>query len=192
MPKLKRFDFARLQKRLGMDDIPDRIMFYDIETKDRYAPYEKVNRIGVRYGFDGDPIVIRTASQDETFRQRYNDPDWWKVGFNNGNFDDIVLQLNGYKLNRTNWHDCYLMVKAIFALVPSYGLKFLNWWMFGDLHLPEGNVERFLRVLKEKDYSKIRPGILDPYLEHDIVQHTNIFRGAWEHVIEDPHWEAYM
>ena len=198
MPKLKSHpappDFASLQPRIPIDEIEeDQILFYDIETDHQYAPYAKLNKLGVKYGFEGKPIIVSTATQRDVFRKRFSDPSIFKVGFNNGNFDDIVLSRNGLTPNRSNWHDAYLIFKAIASLLPSYSLKFINWWCFGDHHFAEGKVVNFLKQSKTDDFSKVPPHLLDPYLRHDLEQHCNVFRLGYPLVTSnDNHWNAYM
>lgn len=192
MPKRKSIDFASLQKRWPIDEIgEDQILFYDIETDHQYAPYAKLNQIGVQYGFEGTPIVLHSLAQKSEFARKIADPSIIKVGFNNRNFDDIVLAREGYEFNLTNHHDGYLMIKAITAILPSYSLKFVCWYMLGDYHWEQGKVERFQVQSQEHDFSKIPPHLLGKYHKHDIKQHMNVFCMAWEKVQKEPHWSAY-
>lgn len=186
--------FANLQSRLPLDDIAeDQILFYDIETDHQYAPYARLNQVGVKYGFNGKPFVLRSKSDRELFAARFSDPAIWKVGFNNGNFDDIVLSRNGLSPHRNNWHDGYLMFKAIASLLPSYSLKFICWWFLGDHHFPEGKVVNFRKQTKTTNFAHIPPHLLDPYHIHDLDQHCNVFRLGYPVVSgNDNHWNAYM
>lgn len=194
MPSIKypKIDFAKLQKKYPIDEIhEDQIIFFDLETDDKYAPYAKLNTIGIKYGFDGPCIDVKTRKQNDKFRETMANTDIIKVGFNSKNFDEIILKKEGYELAMENAHDGYLMIKAIAALMPSYSLKFLMWFLLGDHHFAEGKVEKFLTQTRTKDYSLIPPHLLHPYHMHDLDQHRDIFRLAWEEVQTEPHWSAY-
>lgn len=195
MPSLKysQIYFANLQKKYVIDDIPEnKIVFWDLETDDKYAPYAKLNTIGIKYGFDGPCVDVRSRKQNDKFREIMADPTVIKVGFNSKNFDEIVLKTHGYELTDVNAHDGYLMIKAITALMPSYSLKFLMWYLLGDHHFAEGRVEKFLTQTRTTDYSLIPPHLLHPYHMHDLDQHRDVFRLAWDEVQQEPHWSAYM
>lgn len=185
--------FANLQQRVKIDDIKeDEIIFVDLETGMEGAPYTAITQIGVKYGFEGKAEVLRTKRQFDKFRDAYSNPDIIKVGFNNCNFDDIVLKRHGYKPSYTNLHDGYLMAKAVSALLPSYSLKFICWYFLGDHHFAEGKVDLYKQQTKDNDFAKIPPHLLNPYHEHDLDQHADVFRLFWEKVQEEPHWSAYM
>lgn len=187
-------EFASLQERIPIDEIEeDQILFYDIECDHVHAPYATLNKIGVQYGFNGKRNILNSTSDKDIFRRKFADPEIFKVGFNNGNYDDIVLSRYGFVPSRHRWHDGFLIFKAISALLPSYGLKFINWWYLGDHHFPEGKVVNFMKQTKTNDFSAIPPHLLHPYLGHDLVQHCNAFRLGYPIVQQtDHHWNAYM
>lgn len=185
-------DFANLQKKYDIDEIrEDQIIFYDIETDHQHGQYAYLNQIGVKYGFDGRPVIVRTQEQISKFKRSLASPDIIKVGFNNRNFDDKVLTRYGYEINPINLHDGFLMCKAVTALVPSYALKFLCWYYLGDHHFFQGKVDKYRTQTKSKDFSDVPPHLLIPYLRHDLKQHSDVFRLFWESVQEEPHWRAY-
>lgn len=200
MPTIKfrsirtRIDFASLQKRCKLSAIPDdKVLFYDLETDSKFAPYAKIREIGVAYGWDNKRVIVRTDKDRELFKQRINDPTWWKFGFNNSNYDDIVLGRHGISVNYSNRHDGFLIFKAIAPLMPAYKLKFINWLMLGDHHFEEGKLVEYQKHTGEIDqFDNIPPHILDPYLKKDLKQHRDVIRIGWDHVIKDPHWGAYM
>lgn len=195
MPSIKypSIDFPSLQTKFDIDSIEeDQIAFYDIETDDKYAPYANLNTLGVKYGFDGPTTKVTTEKEKSRFRKFLAAGDTIKVGFNNFNFDDIVLRRYGYEFNLNGLHDGYLMVKACTALMPSYSLKFLMWFLLGDHHFAEGKVEKFLTQTRTENYAEIPPHLLHPYHMHDLDQHRDIFRLFWETVQKEPHWSAYM
>lgn len=191
--KYPSIDFASLQTKFDIDSISeDKIAFWDLETDDKYAPYAKLNRIGIKYGFDGPCIDVKTRKEKNKFRETMLNPEIIKVGFNSKNFDEIVLKCHEYEITNINAHDGYLMVKACTALMPSYSLKFLMWFLLGDHHFAEGKVDKFMTQTKCEDFSLIPPHLMGPYHMHDLDQHRDIFRLFWETVQKEPHWSAYM
>lgn len=196
MPRIKEYPeiiFANLQKKFDIEEISeDQILFYDTETDHQHAQYAHLNAIGVKYGFDGEAIVVKTRKQQDKFRDSLADPEKIKVGFNCRNFDDKVLRRHGYPVENTNAHDAFLMAKAVSALLPSYSLKFILWWFLGDHHFEEAKVDRFRTQTGIKDFSMIPPHILHPYLQKDLDEHKDAFCLFWETVQEEPHWSAYM
>lgn len=142
-------------------------------------------------GLNGEPQVIRTDTQRKEFRKVLADPSFLKVGFNNGNFDDIVLERYGYSVNETNRHDVMIMFKCIAPLLPAYSQKFLSFYYFRDPHFPEMEVLRYISE-NQCTYYDVPKKLLDPYVKHDIVQLVNLFRIAWDIVTRPAHWDAYQ
>jgi hypothetical protein len=189
--------------QIPIDEIEEsQILFYDLETDHQYAPYCELKMIGVQYGWEGKPHRVTSEGGRKKFKQKMEDPSVIKVGFNCLNFDNIVLHRNGIKVNENNCHDGYLMMKTIHPRMPSYSLKFLNWWILGDCHWPEFEMERFCKheginkwtglPLKGKGIRHSIPNpFMEPYLNHDLFQHCNIFRYGWEIVQRPEHWDAY-
>ena len=179
-----------------ISDIPeDGIIFYDIETDSKYAPYAKIREIGFRVGFDGEFERANTPANVYKFRKYTQSREVLKVGFNNKNYDDIVLRRHGFKMPEVGNHDGYLMMKAICPNLPAYSLKFINWWFLGDMHLPEMEMEAYCQhngISGEAKWSQVPDEYLIPYLAHDIKQHENVFRLAWENVQLEKHWNAYL
>lgn len=178
---------------LKVSDIPeDQIMFYDIETDSQFAPYCKLKMIGVKYGFRGEAHVLKTWGDRKRFRDRLASPDILKVAFNQLNFDDLVLWRNGYPVNEINRHDCFLMAKTVAPRLPSYGLKFINWYYFGDMHEPEMRLHEYMHQLNLPSMWMAPESILEPYCLYDVhPQTTNVFQLFWEVVQRPLHWRAY-
>lgn len=178
-----------------ISDIPeDGIIFYDIEADHQYAPYAKIREIGFQIGFNGRFERANNPDAIRRFRLKTQDPSILKVGFNNKNYDDIVLRRHGFKMPEKNNHDGYLMMKAICPNLPAYGLKFICWWFLGDMHLPEMRMEAYCKhngIAYEERWTKVPDEYLVPYLRHDIIQHRNVFRLGWENVQDPKHWDAY-
>ncbi len=169
----------------------DEIIFYDIETGMEGAPYTRLKKLGVKYGFDGDVVEVKTPREQDRFREAYESPDVLKVGFNNLNFDDIVLIREGYQPNYQNLHDGFLMMKAISHGLPSYSLKYLNFHYFGDFHEPEMELEQYQKYFR-LGWDQLPSKVMSPYLRHDLQQHQNIFQLAWETVQRPAHWDSYL
>src|SRR5215468_1626212 len=124
------------------------IIFYDIEASDQWAPYCELQLVGYQYGLDGKPKCIKwnnnkNISSDEVdlLRTRLGSEDWLKVSFNGVNYDDMVLARHGLPVNPINSHDVYLMIKTVSPTLPAYGLKFLNWYFYKDIHQLEGQLK---------------------------------------------------
>lgn len=150
-----------------------------------------MKKLGVKYGFEGPAVEVKSQKQIDKFKEHYESPEILKVGFNNRNFDDIVLVRYGYNPHLQNLHDGFLMMKSISHGIPSYSLKYLNFHFFGDFHEPE----RELRHHQQKwkwEWDRIPSSLMSPYLAHDLIQHKNIFQLAWDTVQKEEHWGAYL
>lgn len=194
-PIANKFAIKQIQKnpRLSVEEIPeDKILFYDIETDHQFPQYCSIRLIGVQYGFCGSAINFNdpNCAEAQRFREALADPSIVKVGFNNCNFDDIALQRHGYPVNPINRHDGYLMMKCIAPRLASYALKYINWFYFNDPHFPEMKLQRWMKKTK-LDWKYVPEHILSPYLKHDLFQHMQVFKLAWDIVQEDRHWDAY-
>lgn len=177
---------------IRIEDIPeDQVLIYDLETTSQYSPYCDITLIGVQYGFNGKYEKVEHYKDQIKFKKRLADPDFIKIGFNNLNFDNIVLERYGFSVNEKNCHDGYLMIKTICPKLPAYGLKFLCWWFLGDMHLPEMKLEAWAKKNKIDKWAAPNE-LLEPYLAHDLIQHRDIFRLGWEIVQEPKHWDAYQ
>jgi DNA polymerase I-like protein with 3'-5' exonuclease and polymerase domains len=188
LPAMKNLSDRPIQR---ITDIPeDGIIFYDIETTHQYAAYCDLTMIGVAVGFRGEPFLIETQEQREWFASTLADPSILKIAFNNINFDDIVLCRHKMPVSEEGRHDLFLIMKTIAPALPAYGLKFLNWYYFGDPHFPELDAEIYAKR-SGTDKWAAPMAILGPYCLHDIVQTRNLFCMAWEVVQRPRHWKAY-
>ncbi len=191
-PKKQSLPFGWNFAKISIEDIAeDQIIFYDIETDHQYAPYCQLKKLGVKYGFDGPTIEVKSQKQIDKFKEYYGSPNVLKVGFNNRNFDDIVLVRNGYIPHLQNLHDGFLMMKCISHGLPSYSLKYLNFHFVGDFHEPERELNHHAQKWKW-EWTNIPDKLMSPYLVHDLIQHRNIFQLAWDIVQKEEHWESYM
>lgn len=177
--------------RLPIDEIPeDKILFYDIETNNQFAPYCSLELIVAQVGLRGKPYVVRTAAQRADLKRRLADPTILKFGWNSKSFDDIVLFRHGFPVCETNSHDLMLACKTVAPHLASYSLKFVNWHYFADPHFPEMELER--HALKNGLIKwDVRGKIYEDYALWDIVQTKHMFQLFWDIVIKREHWSAY-
>lgn len=173
---------------LRIDDIPeDQIVFYDIETDSQFAPYCELRMIAYQRGLYNLPKLVEDVKE---FRELMRDPNIIKVSYNGINFDDIVLWRHGIFVEPRNRHDMYLALKTVAPTLPSYGLKFANWYYFGDWHEPERLLDRWCNIHKAKMWDAPKE-LLANYCMYDVIQTANIFRMIWEVVQRPLHWNTY-
>lgn len=184
-------------------DIPDEgFLAYDLESTSIYAPYAELKMVSYQLGLRSEPILVDPSSRKskDRFRQLLKDPDIIKVGYNNVNYDDIVLFRHGFYVNPINRHDLYLALKTIHPTYPSYSLKFVNWALnmpeqsLDDAwHEAEGKLDAWLlKHQKEKGSMYSAPQeLLEAYCRHDVVETVNVFRAVWEIVQQPKHWRPY-
>jgi len=168
-----------------------KLLFYDIETDHQFAPYAKLRMIGMQVGLHGKRFIVKTTAEIAKFKKMLQDPTVLKFGWNNKSFDDIVLYREGYPICEENSHDLMLIMKAIAPSLPSYSLKFGNWYYFGDPHFPEMELERWAMHNRADKWSG-PDELVEPYCLHDITQTANMFRLTWDVVIREKHWAAYL
>lgn len=181
----------QIHQRLFLEDIPEeKILIYDIETDDKYAPYAKLKMIGVQQGIWGEPFEIDTPARVKWFKKMLADPTVFKFSWNGKSFDDIVLARHGYPIAEENAHDLMLVAKAIVPGLASYSLKFVNWWYFGDPHFPEMALEEWAMKTRQDKWSG-PPELIGPYCLHDIYQTCQTLRLFWNKMVRE-RWESYI
>ena len=148
--------------------------------------------IGFQVGVDGRPEILDTNDEKalSLFRDRLASPDWIKVHFNGINYDEIVLSLHGFPTNPINRHDVFLMAKTVIPSIPAYGLKFLNWWYFGDPHDPERRLHAWCKHHESEIYEAPWE-LLSEYCMHDVRQTVRLYRLLEPIVRTQRHWRAY-
>lgn len=169
----------------------DKILFYDIETSNQFAPYCTLRMIVAQVGLQGEPYVVRGKELDDDFRRRLADPTVMKFAWNGHSFDNIVLRRHGYEVCEENAHDLMLAMKTVAPYLASFSLKFCAWYFFGDFHEPEMILERYAKKHGVDKWSVTGP-IMDNYAMHDIVQTRGQFQLVWDVVTRDKHWESYL
>lgn len=171
------------------------IVFYDIETDDRFAPYAKLKSIAVQYGLDGKVEMVDRRERRERFRKALVSPNTLKVAFNNINFDDIVLHRHGFPIHPQNRHDVFFMFKNISPNLPAFSLKFTSFYFLGDPHFPEMDLAAWCADHNMPMFgpnSKPPESLFRAYNKHDVIQTVNLFRVAWDVVTRRAHWETYL
>lgn len=187
----KGFDTVSKEKPEEIDR--NRTIFYDIETSGMHGPYAELKMIGYRIG-DNEPGLVEMgeggAGDRKEFRAIMASASWTKVSYNGINFDDIVLGRCGYWVHPEGRHDVYLMAKTCCSMLPAYGLKFVNWYFYGDPHEPERRLWAWCRHRGESMWNAPEE-LLGEYCMYDVVQTARLFDMFWPVVTEDKHWRAY-
>lgn len=180
-----------------------RRLFYDLETDSEHPAYANMTLCGILEEknedcmLDGktqtDTIHVWEAPfTDEKLGQIQNllcSKDVQRIGFNNLNFDDLILHNYGITVPEENTEDSYLAVKTCCPGLPAYGLKFLNWYLLGDPHWPEFNW-----IQEGESFAtsgKIISDKLRAYHRHDLRQHRNIWNWVADKVQNSRHRDAY-
>lgn len=179
-----------------IDEIPeDKIVFYDIETDSIYPAYCRLEMVSYQLGLKGEPRLVDLNSSKDRRRlqELLRDPEILKVSYNGINFDDIVLARYDFYVEPKNRHDMFLTLKTVAPGLPSYGLKFVSWYFFGDWHEPQRRLNAWLlhNTKKRKHYFEAPPEILGVYCQHDVRQTKDVFRLVWDTVSEPLHWKVY-
>lgn len=170
--------------------------YYDVETDHQYAPYATLNLVGILWEDDREEIFQAPFSnRDQEYLQELFASEEEKIGFNNCNFDDLVLYNHGFSVNETNRHDGFLAAKTLYPELPAFSLKFLNWWFFGDYHMPEYHLEsnQLLKGAGSK-FIGADDKLLKIYNRHDLFQHKNLWKKCLEDGIltDENHRRAYL
>lgn len=174
------------------DIAEDQIVFYDIETNHQFAPYCDLKMTGVQYGLNSEPELVQSWGEKKRFRETLANPEVLKIAFNNINFDDLVLYRHGFPVCERNRHDLFLAAKTVEPRLPSYSLKFINWWYFGDTHTPEFELNIWLKQNPGKAMWEAPTDLLRTYCLYDVTQTVQTFCLFWEVVQRQPHWRAYF
>lgn len=179
--------------RLPLNELLDpdiSILFYDIETDHQHAPYTRIKTIAVQYGLLGKPHMVNNEEDFARFAKALSDPATIKVDFNGNNFDSIALVSAEYEFDRTNHVDLFLAMKVLAPSLPAYSLKFLNFYYFKDPHFPQLRLNQWCRANK-KALHEAPLKIIEEYNCHDVTQTCNLFRMAWNHLIQPENWKPF-
>lgn len=170
-------------------------VFYDIETDHEHPPYAQMSLVGALVEQTGWPDIVWVweAPFDEIKLRDMrsvlctSDIDE-RVGFNNLNFDDLVLYNYDIEIPEENTHDAMLAIKTCYPNMPSFALKFLCWHLLGDPHweqfeLNQSGFEFGSGLVSDK---------LRNYHKKDLYQHRAIWDWVKDKVHSELHWEAYQ
>lgn len=139
------------------------ISTFDIETgkmrESQYIPTERIGRSEIR-----GPVTMFNADYDLHLCRR--------VGI------EITSEV----------HDVYLMAKHYRTDFPSYSLKSLSWYFFGDVYLPLLELRQWLRAHAESDdedtmdLTKAPPHLVAAYCKHDLMNTARLAAWFWPYV----------
>lgn len=167
--------------------------FYDVETTNEFPQYCELTLVGA---------LVEDESKDTVYvwekpftKERINEArtilcaDYdERVGFNNLNFDDLVLFNNEIEIPERNTQDAHLAIKTCYPNLPSFALKFLCWHLLGDAHWKQFELEQ--------SGHKWGEGVVTPqlraYHRHDLEQHRMIWDFVKDKVKTPQHWDAYQ
>jgi len=182
-----------MHSNLSIAEVGENCMFYDIETDHQHSPYCTIKTIGVKYGLKGTREIVQIGTQSEArFCAALQDCKLMKFSWNGCNFDNIVMRRHGFEMVEENLHDLMLAMKTVAPALPSYSLKYCNFHYFGDMHMPEMELEEWAKR-NDRDKWEAPSELLDPYCLYDVhPQTTNMFRLIWDVVTRKEHWAPYL
>lgn len=169
-------------------------VYYDIETDHQHPPYATMTLCGalVKYVDNREEVFIWEAPFTEEklveIRKVICRKDRFKIGFNSMNFDDLVLANYGCPVPEENAHDAMIAIKTCYPGLPAYALKFLCWYLLGDFHWPEFELNKVGHRFGSREVSPE----LRAYHRYDLVQHKKIWEWVQDTVFSTRHWEAYQ
>ena len=179
---------------MSTSEWPEPIIFIDCETDSVYAPYAELKMIGYQIGMEGEPQLLDLKDENECAKIRdiLASRRWTKVHFNGINYDEIVLARHGFWINPASRHDVFLMAKTVSPALPAYGLKFLNWYFYGDPHEPERRLHAWLKHYSNEGMYSAPLELLGPYCLYDVLQTCRLFKLFYPLVRTKRHWDTYQ
>lgn len=179
-----------------------RHLYYDLESTHEHSQYTDMTLMGILEVTDLYEVKGRKFTEEkvhvweapfskmmlEDIQFHIADPMVEeRVGFNNLNFDDLVLANHGVNVPAERTHDAMLAIKTCFPGLPAHGLKFLSWLMLGDPHWPEFELLQTGHKFGDLVSDKLRE-----YHRYDLQQHKNIWEWIKPTVFLPAHLDAYM
>lgn len=173
-------------------------VFYDLETDGEHPQYCNMTLCGALVqvydeAIDGWAETVHvweapfTEEKLEEIRGVICKPDIQRIGFNNLNFDDLVLFNHGVQVPEEGTEDAMLAVKTVCPGLPAHGLKFLCWYLMGDHHW-----EQFeLNQSGHRFEGGVVTDKLRKYHRKDLKQHRDIWDWIRERAYSAQHLEAY-
>ena len=174
-----------------------RRLFYDLETDGEFPQYCNMTLCGIlvedddpTFGLDNGEVYIWeapfTAKKLEEIEATILNCDE-RIGFNNVNFDDLVLANYGIKVPEKGTQDAMLAIKTVKPGLPAHGLKFLSWLLLGDPDWAEFELEQEGHKFGDLVTDKLRA-----YHRYDLIMHKNIWEYIKDDVRKSEHWDAYQ
>lgn len=173
--------------------------FYDVETTNEFPQYCELTLIGVLVEITDDSGLTKLRDTIHGWEKPFTEEkineartilcaDYdERVGFNNLNFDDLVLYNNDIEISEQNTHDAHLAIKTCYPGLPSFALKFLAWHLLGDPHWKQFELEQS----GHKWTGEVTPEHR-AYHRHDLEQHRMIWDFVKDKVRTSQHWDAYQ
>lgn len=172
-------------------------VFYDLETDSEHPQYANMTLCGALVETYDEKHEIYTAKvhvweapwTDEKLAEIKGvlcKPDIQRIGFNNLNFDDLVLANHGVTVPEEGTEDAMLAVKTCYPGMPAHGLKFLCWYLMGDYHW-----EQFELHQSGHRFGGEVTGSLRKYHRKDLEQHRALWDWVREKAYSPMHLEAY-
>ncbi len=173
-------------------------VFYDLETDGEHPQYCNMTLCGAlvqRYDTVNDEWEESvhvwqapfTPAKLEEIRSVICKPDIQRIGFNNLNFDDLVLANYGITVPEEGTEDAMLAVKTVCPGLPAHGLKFLCWYLMGDHHWEQFALNQTGHRFQSGEVTEE----LRAYHRKDLHQHRDIWDWIRERAYSPAHLEAY-
>lgn len=159
----------------------DNVVVVDCETSSINPFATMLDRIGAWYGLHSEYEEVKWPFSNEAKRHRLDlalsNPHVLKV-FHNATFDVQVLRQKGFVV-MGEIHDTLLLAKAWRNDLPSYSLKALSYYLFGDPCLADANLQTWFNThgfnLDERDMTKLPNGLAARYVKADVRMTKRLF-----------------
>lgn len=173
-------------------------VFYDLETDGEHPQYCNMTLTGALVQcFDPSELTkVReivyvweapfTPEKLAEMEAVICEPDIQRIGFNNLNFDDLVLANYGITVPEEGTEDAMLAIKTCYPGLPAHGLKFLCWYLLGDPHWEEFELNQTGHRFGDAVTAELKK-----YHRKDLEQHRDIWDWVEEKAYSETHLEAY-
>lgn len=172
-----------------------RRIFYDVETDSEHAAYANLTLVGCliddsEKGWNEDMVRVWEAPFDEVkcedIRRTLCAPGIQRIGFNNLNYDDLVLHNHGITVPEEGTEDAMLAIKTCYPGLPAHALKFLLWYLLGDYSWDEFELQQ-----TGHRFGEVPTDALKAYHREDLVRHKKMWDWIKDKVNELEHLDAY-
>lgn len=171
-----------------------RTLYYDLETDSPHPAYANASLIGFLVedpGAKDDDVVYAweapfSEESIEEITRLLCEPGIRRVGFNNLNYDDLVLANHGITVPAKGTEDAMLAIKTCHPELPAFALKFLCWYLLGDACWDEFELEQSGHKFDGEVSDNLRL-----YHREDLQRHKNIWKWIEKTVALPLHQAAY-